>query len=252
VGIKMEFITCSKNLTTNIASLSNDYSYVINKKNKIIYYSTQKGVSLEYVADLNFNSDDKGVFIYEEFGGVDVVNIVFVNSIEKSIEFKINKSDGKFHLKKVENFIKAICVQKNIKNVYYFENSQIAGNIHLPSFIEINYISRANFRKVAKSNGKLKSNQNKIIFLILFCLGTIVLEFGANKTIEILADKSKETFSLNFKQLESKKNNILIDLEKYENLSQNLKDIKIAKSTSNYLELKKQELEKLKKEEVLQ
>jgi hypothetical protein len=122
----------------------------------------------------------------------------------------------------------------------------------LPSFIEINYISRAGFRKVAKSNGKLKSNQNKIIFLILFCIGTIILEFGANKTFEFLVDKSKQNFNFNFKQLESKKNNILIDLEKYENLSQNLKDIKIAKSTSNYLELKKQELENLNKEEVFQ
>lgn len=249
----MELISCEKNLTSNITSLSNDYFYVINKNNGLIYYSTTKGISLEFIVDLNFHKDNKGIFIYEEFGGSDVISIIYINSLDKTVEFKISSSDSNnFHLKKVENFIKAICVQNNINKIYYFENSQVANDIKLPEFIQVDYISRIDFKKSIKKNGKLKNNRNKIIFLVIFCAVTIVIEFTTNKSFEWLMQKSRDTYNKNYTELENKKNNLLIEINKFESLSQDLKDIKLFYSKEDYLNFKRQEQPILINEEIVQ
>lgn len=247
----MELISCEKNYISNITSLSNDYFYVINKKNGLIYYSTTRGVSLECIVDLNFNKDNKGIFIYEEFGGSDVVSIVYVNSLDKTVEFKI-ANDNNFHLKKVENFIKAICVQNNINHIYYFENSQVANNIKLPEFIKIDYISRIEFKKVIKKNGKLKNNRNKILFLITFCVVTFAVEYSTNKAFNWLMQNSRDTYNKNYTELENKKNNYLVEISNFESLSQDLKDIKLVYSKDDYLILKSQEQQTLNNGEMIQ
>lgn len=238
----MNFVSCSKDKKDNISSLSNDYSYIINKKNKLIYYSTEKGVSLEYIVDKNFKIDDKGIFIYEDFGNIDTINIIFINDIQKSINFTINKDEKNFSIKKIENLIKAICIQSNINHIYYFENSNISNNISLPLFVRTQYKSRKDFRKIARNNGKLKNNQNKIVFLVAFCVATLMLEFGMNQSVSYLSDKSRGAFNKNYSALENKKNNLLIELQNYENLSQNLKDITVASSKEAYIKIKSEEM----------
>lgn len=225
----------------NVQTLSNEYFYVINNKNGLIYYSGEKGICLEYVVDSIFTPDDKGIFIYES-DTLDFISLVYINSINKTVTFAIKK-EGSFSTKKLENFLKVICLKDKVFQLYFFESSSVEKSLVLPSFFSVNYINRASFKKAFKKSKKLKNSQNKIISLVVFCAITIACEVGMTKALTFLKTEAVNEFNTKNKSLEIEKTKLLESLKKYDDLSISFKDIQVVKSKDEYLKAQIKEVQ---------
>lgn len=233
-------IYTNKNYSTNLLRFSKEENYIINPKNNIVYSSFQKGISLEYIIDKALK-DIKAIFVYENLEN-DEIALVFTNSNLKSIVFNI-KND--FSTKKVENFIKLSCLKNNISKIYFFNDSIIREKIELPSYIKKSSIDRNWFKKAVKKSPSLKNNQNKIIFLLLSALITFGLSFSSEKLFTHLTYKSGVEFDKTFADMANNKIELEAELEKYENITLNLKEIRVVQNFNEYLEIKKAEESKL-------
>lgn len=228
------YIYTSKNLSANLTTLSNEYRYIVNSQNGIIYFSTEKGISIEFAIDKLISSQIKGVFVYEDLEN-NHISLIFINDIAESISFDIRLD---FSMKKIENFIKLVCFQKSIDTVYFLENSKVEKNIEIPSFINKQFIERAVLKKALKKAPAIKNRQNKLMSLGTFLIVVIVFELLLGKSFDYLITKTNNDFNKNYEIAEKKKIFLLEELSKYEGLSQNLRDIKIVKTLDEYNKIK--------------
>lgn len=221
----------NKEQSSNLLKFSKEDNYIVNQKNSIVYSSLDKGISIEYIID-KILINIKALVIFEKLES-DEIALIFSNDTAKTIVFNINNND--FSIRKLENFIKLICLKKNISTIFFLENSKIIDNIKLPKSIKINLISREIFRRTVKKAPKLKNNQNKVVFLLVFLVITFSLSFLTEKSFIYLTKNSGRDFDKQYALLLNKQNELETELAKYENLTQNLREIKVADTFNDYL-----------------